>query len=1457
VDLKPLDTGGEASLLNTDTQAVSVPGTARVLQLIEFLSAFDAQKNPPVQNIADYRLWSLRDRSLPHHPAVKLDPAGLYWLGVDLVQLDPAPKPPARVATYFADYPQIRADLRPRPRARELDAQAVDGPEVDDAADAATKPMVVDPLQTEAEVWVSEVWKPWSKKWLLDRKVKDLHRDLFEQRDRLATDRDTYEIVWGFGRFRLTTQSGDKLDHPVLTIPVEVELDQKTRRVCVKPEGAFALETLFLAGVDIHDRAGLRTLDSTIADDPGSVGAWDEEAMTGLLRRYVQLVDHEGGIRGEIEADSETATVEPGWVLYVRRRRPDYQGFLQKLNDLYRNGATIPKPLQAVVVDSPSALESNDRQDEALLLPLPSNEEQRRIIHLAQDRPGVTVQGPPGTGKSHTIANIISHYVAHGRRVLVVAEKEQALQVLADKVPEEIRDLTVSVLGADAEGRKRLESSVRRIQSKVTSLDKAEARRNIERLEVHLDELDRSIAKTTDCLTMVRRSEVLTMPGEWRAGANPTPEVAARWIAENGYDLGYIIDPITPETPVAVTAGELTEAIELLKRIGLGKASVAVRPMPDVTQLPTGTDLANWSMTLREATEAYEAIKPLIADPERLDAATPEVLQHVAAALKTELDWFEANAEPWKNQVRSQLKDQALSETWTTFAHESRTKRDGLLKLRTRLESYEILVPSSPDEASLKALRDASKRLHKDGKLGWFSKDLKKVLSHCRVDGREPETGDEVELCLSRIDMARRRRQLRTSWNTAAGRVGGPQLSEVGGIVPEDEIGVHLDALDRILSWPDRISNLASQLAVTGLQIAGHPEPSDIKSILAAVESVPRRHQQLALQNYRTDLMAYLRRGESQPGASSIWLKLADAAEAWNHSRWDLLRAEIAGLADIAPDATKLLDIYGRLRDAAPRFAQSLDDSPSSARSPLTFEDAWQWRQLRTWVEAIGDAGDPAKLQHELDELSMQHRRTVTDLVAERAWYRLAENVGDRERQALNSYLQAVKRYGKTGGKFAARWLAEIRAALNEAKDAVPVWIMPTHRALTSFRPDSEPRFDVLIVDEASQLGLHSLPLLGLAHSTIVVGDDKQTSPDNVGLDRQAVFDLIDDHLAAIPKHKTLFDPDASLYDLAQQKFPDVVMLSEHFRSLPTIIGFSNTHSYNGDIVPLRDRLPTPDWRPLGTVKVEEGYRQGDINEPEAQAVVDLIAGLCEKPEYEGQTIGVIALLGKQQSKLIWDKLYDTIGPDVMADRSVRCGEAANFQGDERDVMVISTVVGIDPDRPDARIGAMTGRAAERRINVAASRAKNQMWVVHSVEPERFPDGDLRAELIRHCREEGSSELEVEQTEDRCESTFERDVLRAIRRKGFERVRTQYAVGRYRIDIVVEGNDSRLAIECDGDRWHGEDVWHRDRARQTVLERAGWTFERIRGSAFYLNPERSLLPLWARLDELGIGSGDV
>ena len=1034
-----------------------------------------------------------------------------------------------------------------------------------------------------------------------------------------------------------------------------------------------------------------------------------------------------------------------------------------------------------------------------------------------------------------------------------MAEKEQALRSLTGKIPAGIKDLTVSVLGADAESRRELESAIGQIQTRVTALDKPFADERIRQLTSDLDTASRDIAVTTQKLLATREAEIERLPGMWAAGDAPTRAEAARWVAAQASRLGYIDDLITPSTPRPVTGGEIAEFAGLIRQVGASRADSCAKELPELAAIPSAGDLADRFARLTQLQASVRSLGDAVYD---WDLAVPcgrEGLQELAARCHAEMEWMAKTAGTWLGHVREQADDPLLARDWWSFGDKLSGDRQEALQLRGVLTAHRVEIPGIIEPSLIEGLRLARDRLSGSGKLGWFTGSAKRAVQQCTVDGRQPSTPEDIDLCLQAVALDNLRRRMLTSWRNQLARVSGPEL---GTDVPENVLGRLVDDLRRALGWPRAWAQLRTDLTAAGISSTAI---ADANTLSRLADTCTQACDQILFRNLAAwihSLHEQLRVGSESPAASPLWNLFADALSHQNVEQWHRLRDELSDLHEIAPAARRLRELRRRLSAAAPIWTDPILADPAAAADPVDLAAAWQWRQLDSWLNEALAGQTPAQLQVQLEELSKERRRVIAELVSERAWRRLADNLGDRERQALNSYVRAVTRFGKTGGKFAQRWLAEIRAALDESKNAIPVWIMPTARALSSFRPEVDPPFDVLVVDEASQIGLEALPLLALAKKTIVVGDDKQTSPEHVGLNRQLVFDLLDEHLAMIPKYRTLFDPDNSLYDIAFQKFPGVVMLTEHFRCLPPIIAFSNAHAYNHRIVPLRDQPPRPGWSALGAVKVLDGYRNGMVNEPEADAVVELTAELCADPDYDGMDIGVISLLGTTQSKLIWDKLYDRLGPELMRQRRLRSGEPANFQGDERDVIIISTVAAVNPAIPSSGVAAMTGNAAMRRINVAASRARQQMWVVYSVDPSRFPDGDLRGTLIRHCRDGGTTTASPASLLDACESQFERDVLQKIIARGYRKVSVQHSVGRYRIDIVIEGPHARLAVECDGDRWHGPDVWHKDRARQQVLERANWTFERIRGSAFYRDPETALLPLWDRLANLGIPTGD-
>ncbi|MEJ7681017.1 MAG: DUF559 domain-containing protein [Segetibacter sp.] len=166
----------------------------------------------------------------------------------------------------------------------------------------------------------------------------------------------------------------------------------------------------------------------------------------------------------------------------------------------------------------------------------------------------------------------------------------------------------------------------------------------------------------------------------------------------------------------------------------------------------------------------------------------------------------------------------------------------------------------------------------------------------------------------------------------------------------------------------------------------------------------------------------------------------------------------------------------------------------------------------------------------------------------------------------------------------------------------------------------------------------------------------------------------------------------------------------------------------------------------------------------------------------------------------------------------------------------------------------------ERRFNVAVSRAKEQVWLFHSVQLEDLSNtNDLRYKLLDHFLNYKPQLIPPQRTFERTlgtqpepfESWFEVDVYNDIVTNNYS-VIPQYEVakGRYRIDLVtLLSNGIKIAIECDGDKYHGAEQFQNDLMRQKVLERCGWQFVRIRGAEYYSNRQKALQPLWKKLRE--------
>ena len=274
------------------------------------------------------------------------------------------------------------------------------------------------------------------------------------------------------------------------------------------------------------------------------------------------------------------------------------------------------------------------------------------------------------------------------------------------------------------------------------------------------------------------------------------------------------------------------------------------------------------------------------------------------------------------------------------------------------------------------------------------------------------------------------------------------------------------------------------------------------------------------------------------------------------------------------------------------------------------------------------------------------------------------------------------------------------------------------------------------------------------------------------------VRNLIDRHLAGVP-HYSGYAPQTSLYEHARRAVPDTIMLQEHFRCVPEIIQFSNDLAYDGKIIPLRSPHPAERIDPPVLARRVSGFCDeltGSRNEPEADAIVADIREMLEDSRFDGLTMGVVSLVGSQQAVHIQERLHQEIGEEAMEERRLVCGDAYAFQGDERDIMFLSLV-----SAPNVRFQALTRRDAKQRFNVAASRARHQCRLYHSVDLKDLNPEDMRFRAIQ---------LLPNPPPDHC----------AARHSGTRILGPSPGGGHHRIDLVVEGMRAVGADRGRGDR---------------------------------------------------------
>jgi very-short-patch-repair endonuclease len=1248
----------------------------------------------------------------------------------------------------------------------------------------------------------------------LETRLIDLYRQV--RNDFAEGGANTLFLAVGFLRWKKKPEDERSYRAPLLLVPVKLERRSATSRFTLRfheDEPRFNATLLQFIERDFDLK-----LPQFTGDLPQDENGIDVPRLLGLMRQAVRDVPG-------MEVVDETALSTFSFAKFLM-----WKDLVERTDTLRENRVVrhlIDTPEVAFEGAGASFRDGRDidrhyaPSDIVSLLPADSSQTAASLA-AAEGRDFVII-GPPGTGKSQTIANMIANCLAVGKTVLFVAEKTAALDVVYRRLREHGLGEHCLELHSSKADRRSFLSQLRTSWESGAPVDDSEWVAVNERLRLRRDQLNLYV----DALHRRHANGLtpyLALGTALKNRQQHAPKLS--WPSRDAHDEG---DRLALEH----LAGET----------GLAFRSVEIRP----------------ALRLVDATEWTSAWQDGLVDATRGLGSATEIL---GAAL----DAFLAG-------IGFRAKGDA-----------ARDELDALVVLATALQNgagRDLGIVFDPAFASLRAalahLGDAIEAYR-----------TARASLAARYD----------EAAIPRIDVDDLERQWRQSvaafWpNSQLGKRKVQRLMQgyvVGGTADPDR---DLPLL-RVMQ--------ASRAAAETSRLAGKPSGfaglgSDIGEMERTLALAQELRQSLGLPGRSTDeLRAMLqairpcvlsgaaddpaRLGAGRFLAAFAGFEMAINEFASRAGTKPSLAVSATPLAELRSKMGDLLDARHLLRDwtswcrvrrnAVSRNLEPLiADIEAGLVPPEDAQSAFRLAYARWWLPATLDA-DPVlrdfrRFQH---EHAIEDFRQIDDLVRTQASLHVTKAIA----HGLPS-VQSVPRNSELGLLRHQMDLQRPSRSIREMIGAMPTsfaklapCMLMSPLSIAQYLPPNQSLFDVVIFDEASQITTwDAVGAIARARQTIIVGDPKQLPPTNF-FGRNEEDEEVFEHERDLE----------SILDEAKAAGIPVRDLRWHYRSRSeSLIAFSNHHYYQNRLVTFPS--PAVEDRAVQLRKVATGiYDRGKsrTNVIEARAVADEAVARMRRwlalPERDRPTLGVITFNAQQQSLILdlldkarqnepeleWFFADDRIEPTIVKNLE-------NVQGDERDVILFSITFSVDAaGKRSMNFGALNGDGGERRLNVAVTRARQELIVFSGFTADQIDTSRTKATGVHHLKtfidfaDRGAIALPAQDhgSVGALASPFEEAVAAELEKRGWTIV-PQVGISGFRVDMGIRHPDLAGAylagVECDGASYHSSATARdRDKVREQVLRGLGWNIVRVWSTDWWFDPKGCAERLHASLGAL-------
>ncbi|GGA77197.1 DNA helicase [Neiella marina] len=1069
--------------------------------------------------------------------------------------------------------------------------------------------------------------------------------------------------------------------------------------------------------------------------------------------------------------------------------------------------------------------DADDKIDPAeVFTPLNCDSSQLIAVEASGHPQDFVLEGPPGTGKSETIANIIAHNLGKGRKVLFVAEKMAALNVVYRRMQKVGLDHLCLELHSNKTNKKAVLEQLGKAWQKREGLNTRTWEMNLAELKTKKDQLN----------GYVRALHKKSASG---VSARDAISTLSRHDSGEAITLSWPMD--LAATPFK-TPGDLAQAEKLLENLSLAFADV--QELDGAAFEPVKA--TSWSNVWQN--NLLSNLSSLAQQLPNLDSSISTIFEQISlkqesnclADIKAIVSLCKLAELAQSNHVDFALSKGAKERLETIELLEShKSSLDSLLDEFGYAATPEKLV-NAPIEYWVQLAEESTQ--------GWF----KAFINKMKLNSQAKKLGFTKIVDVTKISLLPKAKQL---------------IDNIEGCAAT------LEKFDIWQGWTTSPSHLKEQLSL-GLEVRQH-----LSELLALCEEP--LDLMLALNKWLVEGRDYLDESKLISNLGKFRKLEQDfSATADSLSKFEFSLDQSASLAAIKDSADNVISAQRKLKNwcewqqAKKQIAnENLGDITSALEAgiigPTQVVDQF-YLAYSKWIAPLLIDADPVLREFKAsthEQTIKRFRELDAQVAAITADYivALASNVvpdpnttsKKSEFGTLARELQKKTRHIPT------------RALINQLGssllDLCPC-LMMSPLSVAQFLPTDFQGFDLVVFDEASQMTTwDSVGAIARGKNTIVVGDPKQMPPTNFFAAASSGDDPDEEDLE-------------SILDQALAARLPLKRLMGHYRSKhETLIAFSNSKYYENSLVTYPSSETKESVVTLHRVNGVYAKGKGRNNPIEAKAVVDeVIKRLLSKNE-QGKTLGIVTLNTDQQ-RTIEDLLDDArrTNPEIEKFFHQEDGRDPVFvknlesvQGDERDVIILS--LGYGPTEPDGKtmsmnFGPLNKNGGERRLNVAITRATTEVLVFSSFDSSMIDLSRTSATAVEHLKhylefaERGPSAL-AEQSfaahgVDQFDSDFEQAVAFWLREKGWK-VQTQVGVSKFRVDLGIIHPDRPgvylAGVECDGATYHSSpSARDRDRVRQVILENLGWNILRLWSTDYFVDPDFALEKIDAQLNSL-------